>query len=489
MEEGAVITGKKKKKWRLGPSIRGMLFALLILFMCAILGILNLLVPEIAMNALVELRQDKIAAQIQVLRNHVLSENYLTTGTSSLIDTEIDFIGVLYESRVEIIDQNLRIIRDSYVVDEGKVSVTPSVIKCMQSGTVIDYDDEAGTVEYAVQITDDSSGEILGILFVVIRLDDVIQTIGELKESMQLWSLIILLLGGAAAFLITVAAIHPLKKTAESVSLIAEGSLDDELPEQTFKETEAIEEPIRKLLNRLRQLEETRQEFVSNVSHELKTPIASMKVLADSLLLQEDVPPELYREFLSDIVTELDRENEIVTDLLTMVKLDRNHAVMNFEQYNLNDMVEAILKRLRPIAAQKNVELTLESFRPVIAEVDESRLSMAITNLVENAIKYNVIDGRVRVSLNADHRHAYIKVADTGIGIPEEKQAMVFERFYRVDKARSRESGGTGLGLAIAKDVISLHGGEIRLYSREGEGTTFTVQIPLAHAAQEKSQG
>ena len=233
------------------------------------------------------------------------------------------------------------------------------------------------------------------------------------------------------------------------------------------------------MLERMKKLDDSRQEFVSNVSHELKTPITSIKVLADSLMMQEEVPNEIYKEFFGDIVNEIDRENDIITDLLALVRLDKKSNNLNIVQININELVEIILKRLRPIAAKRNIELVLESFRPILAEVDELKITSAISNLVENAIKYNVMDGWVRVTLNADHKYFYIKVADSGIGIPEESQEMVFERFYRVDKTRARETGGTGLGLAITKNIIMLHNGAIKVYSKEGEGTTFTVRIPL----------
>jgi signal transduction histidine kinase len=159
--------------------------------------------------------------------------------------------------------------------------------------------------------------------------------------------------------------------------------------------------------------------------------------------------------------------------------LDKKNTNLNISQVNINELVEMILKRLRPIAAKNNIEIVLETFRPIIAEVDEMKMSSVITNLVENAIKYNVMDGWVRVTLNADHKYFYIKVVDSGIGIPEESQEMIFERFYRVDKTRARETGGTGLGLAITKSIILLHNGVIKVYSKEGEGTTFNVRIPL----------
>ena len=125
--------------------------------------------------------------------------------------------------------------------------------------------------------------------------------------------------------------------------------------------------------------------------------------------------------------------------------------------------------------------MVLESFRPVTAEIDEVKLSLAISNLVENAIKYNHEGGWVHVSLNADHKFFYVKVADSGIGIPEEDQGHIFERFYRVDKSHSREIGGTGLGLAITRNAVIMHRGSIKVHSEHGEGTTFIVRIPLLY--------
>ena len=231
----------------------------------------------------------------------------------------------------------------------------------------------------------------------------------------------------------------------------------------------------------MKTLDESRNEFVSNVSHELKTPLTSMKVLADSLVGQEGVPEELYQEFMSDITAEIDRENKIITDLLSLVKLDKKAADLNVEHLNINQLLEDILKRLRPIADKRHIDLILDSFRPVEADVDEVKFTLAISNLVENGIKYNVDDGWVRVTLDADHKYFYVKVADSGMGIPEESIGRIFERFYRVDKSHSKEIGGTGLGLAITRSAVTKHHGNIQVESKEGEGTTFTVRIPLSY--------
>ena len=201
------------------------------------------------------------------------------------------------------------------------------------------------------------------------------------------------------------------------------------------------------------------------------------------------VPVELYREFMSDISDEIDRETKIIDDLLTLVKMDKSAAnQMNISQVNINAQLEMILKRLRPIAKKGNVELILESMREVTADVDEMKMSLAITNLVENAIKYNVDSGWVRVTLDADHKYFYLKVMDSGIGIPEEDVDHIFDRFFRVDKARSREVGGTGLGLAITKSIVQMHGGIIDVESVLGEGTTFAMRIPLNYIPRQEAR-
>ena len=199
-----------------------------------------------------------------------------------------------------------------------------------------------------------------------------------------------------------------------------------------------------------------------------------------SLLAQRDAPAELYREFLEDIASEIDRENKIITDLLVLVKMDKKAQEMNIASLNINDLTELILKRLRPIARKKDVEVVFESIRPVVAEVDEVKMTLIMTNLVENAIKYNKEHGWVKVQLDADHQYFTFQVRDSGLGIPEDALAHIYERFYRVDKSHSREIGGTGLGLAITKSAVLMHRGSIVVSSVEGEGSCFTVKIPLS---------
>lgn len=326
-----------------------------------------------------------------------------------------------------------------------------------------------------------TSRENANFVIVSSNLTHILSGYKNAKERMLTLEVILLVLLILFAFFYSGSVVKPLRELTAYISRITDGYLNEKVTMKSFSEVEDVVDSLNSMTTKLETLESSRQEFVSNVSHELKTPITSIKVLADSLLQQEDAPAELYREFLSDINAEIERENKIITDLLSLVKMDKTSSELNISSININELCEQILKRIKPIAAKRNIELIFESYRPVFAEVDEVKLSLAINNLIENAVKYNYDNGWVKVSLNADHKFFYIKVADSGVGIPEDEQENVFERFYRVDKARSRETGGTGLGLSITRNAILVHRGAIKIYSKEKEGTTFTVRIPLTY--------
>jgi len=215
------------------------------------------------------------------------------------------------------------------------------------------------------------------------------------------------------------------------------------------------------------------------VSHELKTPLSSIKVLSESILLQEDVPKEMYVEFLHDINSEIDRMSAIINDLLTLVKLDQKEIPLNFAETDLNKVMEDIIKRMTPLAAAKQIQIHYSKEKDVLAEADEKKLTLAISNLIDNAVKYTPEGGSVTVVLDADHQNAFITVSDTGIGIPEDEINRIFERFYRVDKTRDRETGGTGLGLSITYATVMMHNGSIKVNSKEEEGTSIQMRIPL----------
>ena len=347
--------------------------------------------------------------------------------------------------------------------------------------TVQKYDADNHYIEMTFPMHDESGKNVIGVMLVSVSTDSIAATLAILKQYALMIQFLVAVIVVIAGFAVSTALVRPFRRLTKSIKDVQDGYEADFISVNSYSETETMSAACDEMLRRLQTLDESRQEFVSNVSHELKTPLTSMKVLADSLMGQEDIPVELYREFMTDIGAEIDRENKIINDLLSLVKMDKSAGNINITSVQINELLERIMKRLRPIAQKQNVELVMESFRPVVAEVDEVKLTLALTNLIENAIKYNNPDGWVHVSLNADHQNFFVTVEDNGIGIPKEAQNRIFERFYRVDKSHSREIGGTGLGLAIARNAIIMHRGAIKVHSMEGEGTTFTVRIPLTY--------
>ena len=307
-------------------------------------------------------------------------------------------------------------------------------------------------------------------------------TMDVLNRKALILEIIMVVVVFAIAGVLANVLIRPFDRITKAIMEIGNGHMDGDISVPTYQETEHISNAFNLLHNQMMNMDSSRKDFVANVSHELKTPITSVKVLADSLLAQQDVPAELYREFLEDIAEEIEREDKIINDLLALVKMDKSAAELNITSVNMNELAEIILKRMRPIARKRDIELLLVSTREVTAEIDEVKMSLILTNLIENAIKYNREHGKVTVTLDADHQYFTITVEDTGIGIPEESLNRIYDRFYRVDKSHSREIGGTGLGLAITKNAVQLHRGSIKVESTFGEGTRFLVKIPLIHS-------
>ena len=422
-----------------------------------------------------------VSNQCQILATQLGSANYLDNPGNETLTGELTQLATLYDWRILIIDQNFHIMVDTYALETGRTMVAEEVIKCFKGQSTTHYV-SGRFIEMTVPITGNGEDKsVIGVILASASTDSLNVRFEELLNFTEIWlaSGSICLL--ALAVFLSNWLVKPLRHMNKFIGDLVEGALDGDLDIHDCTETENISNTFNSLLAKLRLMEESRQEFVSNVSHELKTPLASMKVLADSLLVQEGAPVELYQEFMQDIAEEIDRENNIISDLLTLVKTDRKVTKLNVEVTNVNEFLEQILKRLRPIAEQGNIEMVFESNRNVSAEIDVTRLSLAFSNLVENAIKYNHENGWVRVSLDADHKFFYVKVSDSGMGIPEESLDYIFERFYRVDKSHSQEIGGTGLGLAITRSAVVAHRGAIRVQSEAGGGTIFTVRIPLRY--------
>ncbi|MBP3961875.1 two-component system histidine kinase PnpS [Paenibacillus lignilyticus] len=233
----------------------------------------------------------------------------------------------------------------------------------------------------------------------------------------------------------------------------------------------------------IRRLERMRSEFVANVSHELKTPITAVKGFAETLLGGAVDDPETARSFLQIIYDESDRLNRLIGDILELSKIESRRVPLQFSPIELASFVEKTVELMRAEGLQKQIRLSYKADRDVYVEADEDRLRQIIMNLLSNGINYTPEGGSVSIVVEPvggeNYESVRIHISDTGIGIPKKDLPRIFERFYRVDKARSRSSGGTGLGLSIVKHLVELHKGTISVESRVGSGSTFTIELPV----------
>lgn len=464
-------------------SLKFLLFLLLVVFGIVPGFILRAGAVSSYQYAAVLQRADAVTAQMQTLSARLEEDGFFSNAvhTDEGIINQMEGIGVIYHADVFLTDASGNIVLSSSEAKESSFVPNEEVLRVLDGEDVVDPDIRGGVFRLAVPVWSSGHDAVTGMVYVSASTDFMNSGLTRLRHMVTLFQIAVTVAVILIGFIISGRLIRPFRRLTMSIQAVQAGYRSHFEPVETFTETMQMSEACSDMLGRLKQLDDSREEFVSNVSHELKTPLASMKVLSDSLLGQENVPNEIYRDFMKDIAGEIDRENSIINDLLSLVRLNRDSVELNIKDVSINDMLELLMKRLRPIAEQQQVELLLESFRPVTAEVDEGKLTLAFSNLIENAIKYNKPEGYVHVTLNADHENFFLNVIDNGMGIPEEAQAHIFERFYRVDKSHSRKIGGTGLGLAITRSIVVLHRGAIRVHSEPEEGTTFTVRIPLEY--------
>lgn len=340
---------------------------------------------------------------------------------------------------------------------------------------IFSFDEESiWAVYYTVPLVRD--GAVSGAVMFSSSIQDVVDSIAHVTQRITLTFAIVII---AMVIVVSILSGWLTRPIAELTSAIRRMGTQGYVRVNVKGSSEITElgQAFNRMSERIEEHDRTRNEFVANASHELKTPLATMKLLSETILYQDDPDPALMKEFFGDINHEVDRLTCIVSELLKLVQEDSSAGGLNFETIRLDNLVRGVCGRLAALAENKNITLTT-NLEPVEMQGDGMRLEQIVVNLVENAIKYTD-EGSVQVSVADEGEWAVFTVKDTGIGIPEESIEHLFERFYRVDKARSRSTGGTGLGLSITEKLVSLHGGSIEVKSKPGEGSTFTVQLPI----------
>lgn len=460
-------------------------FLMIITYLCA--GLIPLflftaVVFKTTENYFIEEKKKELLNQANIFSGHITISGYLKNeDMRHAFDRDIELTSEQGGYRIIVTDDMGVVIEDSNGTDNGKTIIIPEIVEALETKDVA-REQESGDI-YVVTSIVDEDGKKVGTVLIIYKPTDIHDMIAGIRKPVYIMTILISCIVLTFVLVLSHTITGPLSKLMEVIRNISEGHFNERMPvdENSDNEIMQVGAAVNNMAEKLEEVETSRQHFVSNVSHELKTPLSSIKVLSESILLDIEAPKETYIEFLKDINSEVDRMTEIINDLLTLVKLDQKEIPVTFNQESLNSVIEDIVKRLRPLADNKNIDFEYTAVKEVNAEIDRTKFTLAVSNLVENGIKYTDEGGKVKVMLDCDHQNAFITVSDTGIGMAEEELSKIFQRFYRIDKTRNRETGGTGLGLSITHSTVLMHNGSIKVTSRENEGTTFVVRIPLIH--------
>ncbi len=372
---------------------------------------------------------------------------------------------------------------DSANTLRGKIMMNDTIKSALlgQDSTGIYNKDSNNSMDVGIPIKKNS--QITGAVYLSQSLSDADQFLGDITSSLITLSIVI------SALIVILSAIMshiftlPLLKLTNAADEIAQGNFNQTVPVHGHDEIAALGNSFNAMIKQLALIEEKRRTFVSDASHELKTPLATIKLLSESILQTQDPDPAMVREFLEDMSNEVDRLTRIVERLLALTKNDSQSSAAHLETVDLTKLISKIVKKLLPLAREKNIKLSFSydnDKEHTQMLLDRDKIYEAIYNIADNSIKYTDEGGTVTITLNADITKTTIEIEDNGIGIPKEDAALIFDRFYRVDKARARETGGTGLGLAIAQEAVAMHGGHIEVISEEGAGSKFVIILPYS---------
>lgn len=377
-----------------------------------------------------------------------------------------------------VTDNSGRVLFDSTgSASKNTYALLPQIVRALKGHDVFTWHYSHGVIDAATAIPIVSNGSINGCLYM---LDHDLEQ-GRFIQSLQGGILAISIV--LELFLVLFSLSYArrftarLRKIMASMRIIQDGNYSHKVSLEGNDELTILGEEFNDLTDRLQDSEDKRRQFVSDASHELKTPLASIKLLTDSIL-QYDMDAQTTREFVEDIGNEAERLNRMTSKLLSLTKGELLTQNDDAEIINMSPTIQKVVKMLSTIAIENriHIEMCLEQDSFVLVREDD--LYQIAFNLVENGIKYNVPGGKLTIHLLQEEDFGILQVTDTGMGIPEDSQPHIFERFYRVDKARSRQTGGSGLGLAIVSSMVERNNGDIRLESIPGQGTTFTVSFP-----------
>ena len=386
------------------------------------------------------------------------------------------------EGRILLIDAEAKIQLDTLSLAEGTRTAVPEAITVLSGSAphafgIHPVDGEEYAALCAAAMMDDD--QLIGAVLLSTPVTELRMAIQTVEKQLMTVFIVVAAAASIAALIFAVTLTAPIKALNRTIRRMGKGDLSARVHVRASGELKALADSYNAMAEKIENFDQSRSQFVQNASHELKTPLATMKLLLENLIYQPDMPADLRAEFMQDMNHEIDRLSGIITDLLTLTQMDEKSAALRMDRVNLSALCEDTLHAHQVAADKAKLTLQGDIESEVFLQGDESKLSQVVYNLIDNAVKYTPAGGLVAVTLTADSREAVLTVRDNGIGIPEQDIAHIFDRFYRVDKARSRATGGTGLGLSIVRQMVQLHDGEITVTSAANEGSVFTVTLPI----------
>ena len=397
---------------------------------------------------------------------------------SSSVKAVVDQLESLRVTRLIITDKNGLALYDSRDnSQQNKLMLLPEVVQALDGNDVFSSNYHDGALQSRAATPIISYGKTIGCVYMMEYDTQLGALIKTLQYNTFYISVVLELCVTIFAVFFSNSFTRRLRKIMVSMRIIREGDYSHKVKMGGNDELTVLGNEFNDLVERLQISEQKRRNFVSDASHELKTPLASIKLLTDSIL-QNDMDEMMVKEFVGDIGNEADRLNRMTQKLLSLSRIETQED-SDCEIVYMAPTVDRVIRMLTGIAGENNITIEKDILQDCPILIIEDDLYQIIFNLVENGIKYNVPGGNVYVTLDRQEDNAVLKVRDTGVGIPEDAVGHVFERFFRVDKARSRKSGGSGLGLSIVRNMVERNRGTIGVESVVGEGSVFTLSFPV----------
>lgn len=448
-----------------------------LIILIAVLVVLNTYPVIVTQNLVFRSKQTTLSGQSAVIASSLSGLETLTPDGVEQVMTLLDEHNL---SRVFVTDANGKILYDTSkkASNVGKYALFREISDVLSGNDVFDSSFKDGAFLSRASTPVISRGNPIGVVFVYEYDAKQGALLVDVQSNLRTISIAVSVIVIACSLLLSRALTSRISELLRAIRIVRAGEYNHRVSIQGRDELADLAGEFNQLTDRLQTTEGIRRRFVADASHELKTPLASIRLLADSILQNDNMDAETTRDFISDIRDESIRLHRITEKLLILTRLDACQEPPP-GQANAKAVLENCIHMLKPLAAASNIALLFDAREDCVANIGPDELYQIASNLIENAIKYSAPGGRVDVSLTCGETAAVLSVQDNGIGIPEEELSHVFERFYRVDKARSRAAGGAGLGLSIVQDAVRRSGGQISVSRRPQGGTCFTVTLPL----------